>query len=259
MLSGSSSARACWNASIGYRAWSLARVAWRSLGSAGISSLAQCSTALYLGSRRCSTIRLYLPMNSLVTASRSSSLPASSGRYMMIPTQLWSDSGVPEQGDMLLELPLVQRCSIGLGAGILFLLISLSSSSIYEMSHPLGWSLVPHGNATSNTHCWPPQSNPRISSLYPTRIPSFDFQNAASALLIDSTHDGFNGSWASSTSRHSVGDRSSGSCPPSSIPLVDLTSSRNGLLVCVTSPLFTHAAALSRTVASAIADPSSLH
>ena len=37
---------------------------------------------------------------------------------------------------------------------------------------PSGLSAVPVGNAVSSTHCCPPQSKPRISSLQPTRLPS---------------------------------------------------------------------------------------
>lgn len=42
---------------------------------------------------------------------------------------------------------------------------------------------MPVGMATSKTHCWPPQSKPRSSSLHPTRDPLLLFQNSASAVL----------------------------------------------------------------------------
>lgn len=43
---------------------------------------------------------------------------------------------------------------------------------------PSGFSAVPAGNATSSTHCWPPQSNPSSSSLQPTRVPSLQVGEA---------------------------------------------------------------------------------
>lgn len=77
----------------------------------------------------------------LVIALRCSS--SSVGRYMMTPTQLnrvsGGSSGVLEAGlsaDLLLE---VQRCSIGLGAGMPCLSIRDSSSSTYWRSAKLGF------------------------------------------------------------------------------------------------------------------------
>lgn len=40
---------------------------------------------------------------------------------------------------------------------------------------------VPVGKQDSKTHCWPPQSNPKIWSVGPNLYPSLRFQNSASA------------------------------------------------------------------------------
>lgn len=86
----------------------------------------------------------------------------------------------------LIELLLlaVHLCSIGAGAGTSSFSISFNNSSMKSKSFMLGLARVPAGKQFSETNCWPPQSNPKISSLHPTAYPSDFLQYSASALLI---------------------------------------------------------------------------
>lgn len=109
---------------------------------------------------------------------------------------------------MRLRLRAVQRCSIGAGAGISSFSISCFSLSMYSRSFMLGLARVPTGKQVSDTHCCPPQSNPKISSAHPTLYPSDFFQNSASALLTFTTCSLLSGSSASSLSLSSVKESS---------------------------------------------------
>mmetsp|Transcript_15477 Transcript_15477/g.20784 ORF Transcript_15477/g.20784 Transcript_15477/m.20784 type:complete len:204 (+) Transcript_15477:572-1183(+) len=110
---------------------------------------------------------------------------------MMIPTHEWrlslsSMTGFPPPACVLAGLitesdPLVHRCSIGAGAGICRFSINERSSFMYSMSAMDGVERAPAGKATSETHCCPPQSNWRRSTLDPIRYPSDCFQYSASA------------------------------------------------------------------------------
>lgn len=113
---------------------------------------------------------------------------------------------------MRLWLRAVHRCSIGAGAGIFSLSISFFRSSMYWRSFMFGLASVPTGKQVSETHCWPPQSKPRISSLHPTLYPSDFLQNSASAWLTFTTWSLLRGSRASSLSLNSVNDSSFISC-----------------------------------------------
>lgn len=82
-----------------------------------------------------------------------------------------------------LRLLAVHRCSMGDGAGMPSLLIRFMTCSIYFKSCMSGFWIVPVGKHVSETHCWPPQSKPKISSLQPTLLPSLFFQYSASTWL----------------------------------------------------------------------------
>ena len=119
-----------------------------------------------------------------------------------------SSSPELEAGLMGLLLRAVQRCSIGAGAGISCFSMSCFRSSMNSRSFMLGLASVPAGKHVSETHCWPPQSKPNISSLHPTLYPSDFLQNSASAWLTFMTWSLFRGSKASSLSLNSVNDSS---------------------------------------------------
>lgn len=119
-----------------------------------------------------------------------------------------SSSTVLNAGLMGLLLRVVHRCSIGAGAGIASFSISFFSSSMYSRSFMLGLARVPAGKQHSDTHCWPPQSKPRISSLHPTLYPSDFFQKSASAWFTFATWTSLRGSRASSLSLNSVNESS---------------------------------------------------
>ena len=123
-----------------------------------------------------------------------------------------SSSDGLEAGLMGLWLRAVHRCSIGAGAGTFSFSISFFRSSMYWRSFMFGLPKVPTGKQVSETHCWPPQSKPRISSLHPTRYPSDFLQKSASALLTFMTWSLFRGSRARSLSLNSVNDSSFISC-----------------------------------------------
>lgn len=59
----------------------------------------------------------------------------------------------------------------------------LKACSISQNYEEQAHLTVPVGNATSSTHCSPPQSKPRIWSLRPTRYPSLRRQYSASACM----------------------------------------------------------------------------
>ena len=102
------------------------------------------------------------------------------GKKFITQENISSSDGL-EAGLMGLLLLAVQRCSIGAGAGISSFSISCFSSSMYSRSFMLGLASFPAGKHVSDTHCWPPQSKPNISSLHPTLYPSDFRQNSASA------------------------------------------------------------------------------
>ena len=84
-----------------------------------------------------------------VIASRCSAL--SSGRYMMIPTQLKTDFGSVEYAGLMSDADAeVQRCSIGDGAGIFSVSICARSCSMYAKSANAGLSRVPVHNETTS-------------------------------------------------------------------------------------------------------------
>lgn len=83
----------------------------------------------------------------------------------------------------------------------------------------LGLASFPAGKHASDTHCWPPQSKPNISSLHPTLYPSDFRQNSASALLMLMMCFLLRGSRAISLSLNSVKESSSIFCSPSSADL----------------------------------------
>jgi len=109
---------------------------------------------------------------------------------------------------MELWLRAVHRCSMGAGAGISSFSMSCFSFSMNSRSFKLGLARVPAGKQFSETHCWPPQSKPKISSLHPTLYPSDFLQNSASARLIFTTWSLLRGSRASSLSLSSVNESS---------------------------------------------------
>lgn len=117
-----------------------------------------------------------------------------------------------EAGLMGLLLEAVHRCSIGAGAGTFSFSMSFLRSSMYWRSFMFGLPKVPTGKQVSETHCWPPQSKPRISSLHPTLYPSDFLQNSTSARLTFMTWSLFRGSRASSLSLNSVNESSFISC-----------------------------------------------
>ena len=127
-----------------------------------------------------------------------------------------SSSDELEAGLMTLLLLAVHRCSIGAGAGISSFSMSCFSSSMNSRSFMLGLDSVPAGKHVSDTHCWPPQSKPNISSLHPTLYPSDFCQKSASAWLTFMTWFLFRGSRASNLSLNSVNESSLISCSPSS-------------------------------------------
>lgn len=135
-----------------------------------------------------------------------------------------SSSDLLEAGLMGLLLRAVHRCSIGAGAGISSLFISCISSSMYSRSFILGFDKVPAGKHVSDTHCWPPQSKPRISSLQPTLYPSDFLQNSASAWLTFTTWSLLRGSRASNLSLSSVNESSLMSASPLSGDLATFPS-----------------------------------
>mmetsp|Transcript_30882 Transcript_30882/g.79318 ORF Transcript_30882/g.79318 Transcript_30882/m.79318 type:complete len:208 (-) Transcript_30882:1122-1745(-) len=127
---------------------------------------------------------------------------SSVGRYIMTPTQLKTDFGSAEYAGLIGDAEAdVHRCSMGAGAGMLEISICFRSCSMYARSAIVGRSSVPVGNATSSTHCCPPQSKPSISSLQPSRMPAERFQNSASARLTLRIHSMLRGSCAISASR----------------------------------------------------------
>lgn len=113
-----------------------------------------------------------------------------------------------EAGLIKLLLEADHRCSIGEGAGISSFSINSITSSINLRSFIFGFDKVPAGKHVSETHCWPPQSNPKISSLHPTLNPSDLFQNSDSASLIFLTWSLLRGSMDSNLSLSSVNVRS---------------------------------------------------
>ena len=119
-----------------------------------------------------------------------------------------SSSAVLNAGLIGLLLRPVQRCSMGEGAGIASFCINSFSCSMYSRSFMLGLARVPAGKQVSDTHCWPPQSKPRISSLHPTLYPSDFFQNSASAWFTFPTWTSLRGSRAISLSLNSVNESS---------------------------------------------------
>ena len=97
---------------------------------------------------------------------------------------------------------------MGAGAGIFSLPINCINSSMYSKSFMLGLDSVPVGKQISETHCCPPQSKPKISSLQPTLYPSDFLQNSASAKVIFMTCSLFKGSRVSNLSLSSVKESS---------------------------------------------------
>eukprot|EP01018_Ginkgo_biloba_P030114 Gb_36461 [translate_table: standard] len=94
------------------------------------------------------------------------------------------------------------------------------------MSFKLGFAKVPAGKQTSETHCCPPQSKPKISSLHPTLYPSDFFQYSASAKLTCMTWSLFKGSNERSLSLSSVKESSFTSVSvPDPSKALDLSSS----------------------------------
>lgn len=107
--------------------------------------------------------------NDLVIAARCASSWV--GRYMMMPTQQKrSLSDLDAAGLMPARELRVQRCSIGAGVGRSDASIMPSRSLMYPRSQPFGAPTAPQGKQTSDTHCWPPHSNPRMRSDLHTRV-----------------------------------------------------------------------------------------
>ena len=119
-----------------------------------------------------------------------------------------SSSAALEAGLIGLLLRAVHRCSIGAGAGIISFSISCITSSMNWRSFILGFVKVPAGKQVSETHCWPPQSKPRISSLHPNLYRSDFVKKSASAWLIFTTWSLLRGSRASILSLSSVNESS---------------------------------------------------
>mmetsp|Transcript_11696 Transcript_11696/g.38881 ORF Transcript_11696/g.38881 Transcript_11696/m.38881 type:complete len:204 (-) Transcript_11696:1390-2001(-) len=166
----------------------------RSSVSSGNSIFAQCVFIPYR-SPSASVSRAAYFLNAFVMAFLwvSSSL----GRYMIIPIQECKPrlplrpvtsallaSAILQfvAGDIGERDPALQRCSIGAGAGIPSCSMICNSSVMYCKSAPVfDPKESPVLNATSNTCCWPPQSNPRIWSLQSHRVPQLRRQNSPSA------------------------------------------------------------------------------
>mmetsp|Transcript_57500 Transcript_57500/g.140997 ORF Transcript_57500/g.140997 Transcript_57500/m.140997 type:complete len:278 (-) Transcript_57500:995-1828(-) len=195
------------------------------------SILAQCSAQRYLSHSSVAHVFLY-SWKRLVIAARCfvvAAVPSSVGRYMMIPSHEKSALGSGEPaGDKGAEDAQDQRCSRGAGAGMLLSSIIFKSSLVYSRSALDGLSIVPIGKATSETHCCPPHSNPRTSSLHSTRTPSLIFQHAASARFTRLMCSVLSGSYFNSSSRSWASDRVSTSYSGETPPIVSLSRARMG-------------------------------
>mmetsp|Transcript_27561 Transcript_27561/g.72858 ORF Transcript_27561/g.72858 Transcript_27561/m.72858 type:complete len:229 (-) Transcript_27561:710-1396(-) len=167
MFFGSSSRFASLNSARGKRT----RSRWRTIStipsSSGTSILAQCWWQLYLGHSSRRHMSLY-SQNLAVIASR---MPCSwVGKYMMMPTHECKSSSPAECAGLILETErAVHRCSMGAGTASGEASAIASSSCMKPRSASSGLERVPQGNATSETHCWPPHSNPSSLSDQSTR------------------------------------------------------------------------------------------
>mmetsp|Transcript_9296 Transcript_9296/g.29912 ORF Transcript_9296/g.29912 Transcript_9296/m.29912 type:complete len:291 (+) Transcript_9296:390-1262(+) len=121
---------------------------------------------------------------------------------MMMPTHEWRSSSPAEWAGLIGDAERRdQRCSIGDGAGMSEASMRASKSVMYCKSRPSEAPTAPHGSATSDTHCCPPHSKPRIRSDQSTRAPCERFQKAASARFTSATCDLSSGASSSNASR----------------------------------------------------------